>query len=104
MNPPFNDPSRQNASPDARRRLAHAAAPDTLPRWVRAAARLLKRDGVLTLIWRADGLAAVLEALGGGFGGIAVLPIRPRAGCGSDPRDRARAQRRHRVAYAASGA
>jgi tRNA1(Val) A37 N6-methylase TrmN6 len=76
MNPPFNDPS--HASPDARRRLAHAAAPDTLRQWVAAAAWLLKPAGVLTLIWRADGLAAVLEALGEGFGGIGVLPIRPR--------------------------
>jgi tRNA1(Val) A37 N6-methylase TrmN6 len=76
MNPPFNDLS--HASPDAQRRLAHAAAPDTLPRWVSAAAHLLKRDGVLTLIWRADGLAAVEEALAPAFGNIAILPIRPR--------------------------
>ncbi len=53
-NPPFNDLS--HASPDAGRRLAHAATPDTLPRWVSAAAHLLKPGGVLTLIWRADGL------------------------------------------------
>ena len=39
---------------------------------------LLKPDGVLTLIWRADGLAAVLEALTPAFGSIAVLPIYPR--------------------------
>jgi tRNA1(Val) A37 N6-methylase TrmN6 len=76
MNPPFNDLS--HASPDAQRQLAHAAAPDTLPRWVAAAGHLLKRDGVLTLIWRADGLAAVLEALTPAFGSIAVLPIYPR--------------------------
>jgi tRNA1(Val) A37 N6-methylase TrmN6 len=79
MNPPFNDASRQNVSPDARRRLAHAAVPDTLPRWIDAAAHLLRPDGVLTLIWRADGLAEVLEALSVSFGGIAVLPVYPRA-------------------------
>jgi tRNA1(Val) A37 N6-methylase TrmN6 len=76
MNPPFNDLS--HASPDAQRRLAHAATPDTLPRWVSAAAHLLKPAGVLTLIWRADGLSAVLEALAPAFGSIAVLPIYPR--------------------------
>ena len=92
------------ASPEAQRRLAHAAAPDTLPRWVCDAAHLLKPDGVLTLIWRADGLAAVAEALAPAFGNIAILPIRPRPDAASDLRDRARAQRRHRVAYAASGA
>jgi tRNA1(Val) A37 N6-methylase TrmN6 len=78
MNPPFNDAARQNLSPDARRRLAHAALPDTLPRWIDAASWLLRPQGVLTLIWRADGLAGVLQALEAGFGGIAVLPVRPR--------------------------
>src|SRR4051812_10593920 len=29
MNPPFNDPARQNVSPDPKRRLAHAAPGDT---------------------------------------------------------------------------
>ena len=75
MNPPFNDASRQNVSPDPRRRLAHAAAPGLLPRWVASAARLLKPQGVLTLIWRADALAEVQDALTAEFGGIAVLPV-----------------------------
>ena len=35
---------------------------------------------MLTLIWRADGLAEVLAALAAEFGGIAVLPVHPRAG------------------------
>ncbi len=80
MNPPFNDQTRHNVSPDARRRLAHAAAPGLLPRWVATAARLLKPQGVLTLIWRADGLNDVLDALRPEFGGIAVLPVVPRGG------------------------
>jgi tRNA1(Val) A37 N6-methylase TrmN6 len=78
MNPPFNDPSRQNLSPDAARRLAHAAPPDVLPRWADAAASLLKPAGVLTMIWRADGLAQVLQALVPEFGSVAVLPVHPR--------------------------
>jgi tRNA1(Val) A37 N6-methylase TrmN6 len=78
MNPPFNDASRHNVSPDAPRRLAHAATPDTLPQWVAAAALMLRPGGVLTLIWRADGLAEVLAALGAGFGSVAVLPVYPR--------------------------
>jgi tRNA1(Val) A37 N6-methylase TrmN6 len=78
MNPPFNDPARQNASPDPGRRLAHAAAVSALAAWVRSAARLLRPQGTLTLIWRADGLAAVLAALAGRFGAIAVLPVHPR--------------------------
>ena len=39
MNPPFHDATRQNLSPDPRRRLAHAAAPGLLPRWIASAAR-----------------------------------------------------------------
>lgn len=80
MNPPFNDPQRQNVSPDPRRRLAHVASPGMLARWVTSAARLLKAEGVLTLIWRADRLAEVLEALAPAFGSLGVLPVYPRPG------------------------
>jgi tRNA1(Val) A37 N6-methylase TrmN6 len=78
MNPPFNDPARHNVSPDARRRLAHVAAAGLLEKWIACAARLLKPGGVLTLIWRADGQDEVLDALSGGFGDVAVLPVLPR--------------------------
>jgi tRNA1(Val) A37 N6-methylase TrmN6 len=71
MNPPFNDPTRQRASPDRARRLAHA----TLMAWTRTAARLLRPRGTLSLIWRADGLGDVLEALESAFGATTVLPI-----------------------------
>jgi len=78
MNPPFN--VVQQPSPDAARRAAHAASPDTLHIWLGAAARLLGADGALTLIWRADGLGDVLAALGGKFGATAVLPVHPKPG------------------------
>jgi tRNA1(Val) A37 N6-methylase TrmN6 len=77
MNPPFNDAARQNASPDPLRRLAHAGSADTLPRWIGRAAWLLAPSGTLTLIWRADGMADVLAAVGKDFG-VAVRPIHPR--------------------------
>ena len=80
MNPPFQDVARQKLSPDAARRLAHAASADLLPVWIRTAARLLSARGVLTLIWRADGLADVLAALGRGFGGVAMVPVHPKPG------------------------
>jgi tRNA1(Val) A37 N6-methylase TrmN6 len=76
MNPPFN--AAHNPSPDRSRRLAHAATDDTILRWVDVAARLLRPAGVVTLIWRADGLDAVLEALAGGFGAVTVLPVHPK--------------------------
>lgn len=78
MNPPFHDARRQNVSPDPRRRLAHVGTPGLLARWVGTAAWLLKPRGILTLIWRADGLADVLATLRPSFGDIAVLPVLPR--------------------------
>jgi tRNA1(Val) A37 N6-methylase TrmN6 len=78
MNPPFNDPARQNVSPDARRRVAHVAPRETLAQWVRRANSLLAPSGTLTLIWRADSLGDVLAALGRGFGGVTVLPVHPK--------------------------
>jgi len=77
MNPPFNDADRHRASPDPARQRAHVAASDTLERWTHAARRVLKSGGVLTLIWRADGLPGVLAALERGFGSIAILPVHP---------------------------
>ena len=78
MNPPFNDARRNNPSPDEARRQAHAAPEEQLAIWLRCAFRLLCRRGVLTLIWRADGLARVLARLADGFGGVTVLPVYPR--------------------------
>jgi tRNA1(Val) A37 N6-methylase TrmN6 len=79
MNPPFNDPSRHRASPDKAREIAHVATTDTLERWIHAARRILKSSGVLTMIWRADGLADLLAALDRGFGSVAILPVHPDA-------------------------
>jgi tRNA1(Val) A37 N6-methylase TrmN6 len=78
MNPPFNDPVRQRASPDRSRRLAHAAPAATLAAWIRTATRLLRPRGTLSLIWRADGLADVLGTLAPGFGAVTVLPVHPK--------------------------
>lgn len=75
MNPPFNASSRHRASPDAMRAAAHIDAGDTLGTWIHAARRILRPDGALTLIWRAEGLADVLAALARGFGEIVVTPV-----------------------------
>ena len=77
MNPPFNDAGRHRSSPDPAKQAAHVAAADTLETWVHAARRVLKSGGVLTLIWRADGLVEVLAALDRGFGSIQILPVHP---------------------------
>ncbi len=78
MNPPFHDSARQLISPHPDRRRAYTAMDYTLVQWVRRARWLLVQSGVLTLIWRADGLADVLAALGREFGAVAVLPVHPK--------------------------
>ena len=75
MNPPFNDPARHRASPDKAREAAHVATATTLESWIHAARRILKSGGVLSLIWRADGVGEVLAALDRGFGSLAVVPV-----------------------------
>ncbi len=79
MNPPFNDPKRHRSSPDRSREVAHVADAATLESWIHAARRILKSGGVLTLIWRADGLCQVLAALDRGFGSLAILPVHGNA-------------------------
>ena len=79
MNPPFNDGARHRASPDKAREIAHQAAAATLESWIDASRRILKSGGVLTLIWRADGLTEVLAALDRGFGSLKILPVHGNA-------------------------
>jgi len=79
-NPPFNDPLRHRASPDPRRRAAHGLPADALERWVATAARLLRRDGTLTAIFRADAAARLIAALDRDFGAIALMPVYPKPG------------------------
>jgi tRNA1(Val) A37 N6-methylase TrmN6 len=79
MNPPFHDAGKLQASPDACRRRAHEMEAAKLTDWAAAARRLLRPGGVLTLIFRADGLPALLD-LGDGFGGVTVMPVHPKPG------------------------
>jgi tRNA1(Val) A37 N6-methylase TrmN6 len=78
MNPPFNDETRP--SPDRMKSRAHVASRRLLANWIAAATRLLRANGTLTIIWRADGLQSVLEALGKNYGSIAILPVHGKDG------------------------
>jgi tRNA1(Val) A37 N6-methylase TrmN6 len=80
MNPPFHAAGRAQASPDARRRVAHVAAAGTLTTWLGAAARLLRPAGTLTVIYRADGLDELLGTLAPAFGAVAILPVHSKPG------------------------
>jgi tRNA1(Val) A37 N6-methylase TrmN6 len=80
MNPPFHDAERLQASPNAARRAAHVASSSALRQWIATATRLLRPGGILTMIFRADGTAVLLDALSTNFGGIALMPIHPKPG------------------------
>jgi len=81
-NPPQQRADAGTASPRAGRRAAdreEEAAP--LAAWVAVLARRLRPGGSLTLVHRADRLAEAMAALQASkLGGLALLPIWPRAG------------------------
>jgi tRNA1(Val) A37 N6-methylase TrmN6 len=79
MNPPFHDRARVRASPDDLRARAHVLEEAGLDAWFRAAAALVRPRGTLAAILPADRLPDVLAACDGRFGGLAVLPLHPRA-------------------------
>jgi tRNA1(Val) A37 N6-methylase TrmN6 len=79
-NPPFLEEGRGRPSPDALRAAAHELPADGLERWIAAAADLLRPNGRLALIHRADALAACLAYLGRGFGAVAIRPVHPAPG------------------------
>jgi tRNA1(Val) A37 N6-methylase TrmN6 len=80
INPPFNDPSRRNVSPDPARRRAHTAGEADLDLWIGAAERLLAPNGRLVLIHRPESIEALLATIKGRFGAAELIPIYPRPG------------------------
>ncbi len=79
-NPPFHVPATTTAPPGTARAAAHVLGEGGLDRWLRTAASALKPGGRLVVIFRADGIAALLAALGTRFGALDILPVQPRAG------------------------
>ncbi|NNM74570.1 tRNA1(Val) (adenine(37)-N6)-methyltransferase [Enterovirga aerilata] len=78
-NPPFFE-GVTRPSPEPGRRSAHVMEGGKLAEWLAAAANLLRHRGRLALIYRADGLARCLAALGRHFGSVLLTPIYPREG------------------------
>jgi tRNA1(Val) A37 N6-methylase TrmN6 len=78
MNPPFHEPTAGTA-PAARSRAGAYVLEAGLDPWLGVAAGLLKARGAIVVVFRADRLDALLAACDRRFGGIAVLPVAPRA-------------------------
>lgn len=77
-NPPYYPAGGTPSPVTARARALQVEIP--LGDWVQAAARRLVPGGWLTLICGADGLPAVLAAMGTKLGSASVLPLQPREG------------------------
>jgi tRNA1(Val) A37 N6-methylase TrmN6 len=78
MNPPYYEAGRFRASPKSARAGAHMLDDRGLEPWAKTATDILKEGGSLTVIFRADGMQALLNVLEGRFGAIDVIPLRPR--------------------------
>jgi tRNA1(Val) A37 N6-methylase TrmN6 len=79
INPPFNEAASTSPSPKAARAAAHVLGEATIDRWLAAAAGLLRNGGRATVIFRIEGLAALLAAMTPRFAALDILPIHPRA-------------------------
>jgi tRNA1(Val) A37 N6-methylase TrmN6 len=79
-NPPYHDAQAYDPGDDDGKTTAHAMSATDLAAWVKTAHGRLQHRGVLTMIYRADGLPELLTAMAGKFGGITVLPLWPKDG------------------------
>jgi tRNA1(Val) A37 N6-methylase TrmN6 len=82
INPPYLEAGRHTPSPDEVRAqaLGHQLHDLTLEDWIKAAHRLLRSGGTLTLIYPAHGTDRIILALGRKFGAIEIIPLWPKAG------------------------
>jgi tRNA1(Val) A37 N6-methylase TrmN6 len=78
-NPPFFDPAAGSA-PSAARSAARHMPPDTLERWVKAAATHAAPEGEVIFIHAAQSLPLLLATFTARFGAVTVLPLTPREG------------------------
>jgi tRNA1(Val) A37 N6-methylase TrmN6 len=79
-NPPYFAHG-QGTAPSARLKAAsHQMAGGDLDAWFRFIATAASRDGVATVIHRAEALGVLVDGIGQRFGALRVLPLYPRAG------------------------
>lgn len=79
-NPPYHDPARNSASPDAGKAQAHLTLGSDLGDWVRFACTMVRPKGTVSFIHRADALSELLLALQGHVGGVEIFPLWPATG------------------------
>lgn len=79
MNPPYNYEG-QRVSPNALKAEAHVMGMSGLDSWVRTAAAILKANGTLIMIYRAEKLGEIIACSQGRFGDLSIIPIYSREG------------------------
>jgi tRNA1(Val) A37 N6-methylase TrmN6 len=80
-NPPFMAPGAGTSSKSYLKAASHGLQDgQSFDDWARFFARMLRPDGTVILIHKADALTEVLAGLQGRFGALTVLPLHPRAG------------------------
>ncbi len=79
-NPPYLDAGHHLHSDDTAKAQAmgYVDTDMSLTQWVKAAHRLLKSRGSLTIVHRAEALGEIITALGKRFGAIEVIPLWPK--------------------------
>jgi len=78
-NPPFNA-TEGTPSPSAIKDAANRETEVDLAAWMRFAVNMLRPKGVLTVVFRADRLDALMAALHGKAGEMVVTPLWPKRG------------------------
>ncbi len=81
-NPPYLESGEHVPSPNAKKAIAMGnQLPDlSLKDWIKAAHRLLKSGGSLTMIHRADKTDSIIQELGRRFGAVEIIPLWPKQG------------------------
>lgn len=80
VNPPYLKRGAATPSENPIKALANIEGDADLAAWVAAAAKAARPGGTITFIHRADRLPELLAQLGSRCGGIAILPLHPKAG------------------------
>ena len=82
MNPPYFEAGKHTPSPDEARAKANGHQDEdlTLDEWIKAAHRLVKSNGSITIIYPASGTDKIIKAMGKKFGAVEIIPLWQRAG------------------------
>lgn len=82
INPPYFEAGAHLPSPDQGRAVANGHQDEnlTIKDWIKAAHRLVKSKGSVTIIYPSGGIDKVIQAFGKSFGAIEIIPLWQRQG------------------------